>query len=112
MCCRFGHGRSILLWSQTTPPALLLRSAGFRSAVFVVRLLQPAQHFRIHFLGGSKADLEFRGLVDFRGLQAAAGLLSFQAKTLKGVSFPRPGIFLVELLLDNQWVADTSLELK
>jgi hypothetical protein len=32
--------------------------------------------------------------------------------TLKGVSFPQPGIFLVELLLDNQWVADTTLELK
>jgi hypothetical protein len=32
--------------------------------------------------------------------------------TLKGVSFPHPGIFLVELLLDNQWVADTALELK
>ena len=32
--------------------------------------------------------------------------------TMKGVSFPQPGIFLVELLLDNQWVADTTLELK
>ena len=32
--------------------------------------------------------------------------------TLKGVSFPQPGIFLVELLLDNQWVADTTVELK
>ena len=32
--------------------------------------------------------------------------------TVKGVSFPQPGIFLVELLLDNQWVADTTLELK
>lgn len=32
--------------------------------------------------------------------------------TLKGVSFPRAGIYLVELLLDNQWVADTTLELK
>jgi hypothetical protein len=32
--------------------------------------------------------------------------------TMKGVSFPLPGIFLVELLLDNQWVADTSVELK
>jgi hypothetical protein len=32
--------------------------------------------------------------------------------TMKGVSFPQPGIFLVELLLDNQWVADTAVELK
>lgn len=32
--------------------------------------------------------------------------------TMKGVSFPQPGIFLVEFLLDNQWVADTTLELK
>jgi hypothetical protein len=28
------------------------------------------------------------------------------------VSFPQPGIFLIELLLDNQWVADTTVELK
>jgi hypothetical protein len=34
------------------------------------------------------------------------------AVTVKGVSFPQPGIYLVELLLDNQWVADTTLELK
>ena len=32
--------------------------------------------------------------------------------TMKGGSFPQPGIFLVELLLDNQWVADTTVELK
>ena len=32
--------------------------------------------------------------------------------TLKGVSVPQPGFFLVELLLDNQWVADTTVELK
>jgi hypothetical protein len=32
--------------------------------------------------------------------------------TMKGISFPQPGIFLVELLLDNQWVADTTVELK
>jgi len=32
--------------------------------------------------------------------------------TLKGVSFPQLGVFLVELLLDNQWVADTTVELK
>jgi hypothetical protein len=32
--------------------------------------------------------------------------------TMKGVAFPQPGIFLVELLLDNQWVADTTVELK
>jgi hypothetical protein len=32
--------------------------------------------------------------------------------TMKGVTFPQPGIYLVELLLDNQWVADTTLELK
>lgn len=31
--------------------------------------------------------------------------------TMKGVSFPQPGIFLVELLLDSQWVADTTVEL-
>jgi hypothetical protein len=28
--------------------------------------------------------------------------------TMTGVSFPQPGIFLVELLLDNQWVADAT----
>jgi hypothetical protein len=32
--------------------------------------------------------------------------------TVKGVSFPQPGIFLVELLRDNQWVADTTVELQ
>lgn len=32
--------------------------------------------------------------------------------TMKGVSFPQPGLFLVELLLDNHWVADTTVELK
>ena len=32
--------------------------------------------------------------------------------TMRGVTFPQPGIFLVELLLDNQWVADTTVELK
>jgi hypothetical protein len=32
--------------------------------------------------------------------------------TVKGVSFPQPGIFLVELLLDNPWVADTTMEVK
>jgi hypothetical protein len=32
--------------------------------------------------------------------------------TMKGVAFPQPGVFLVELLLDNQWVADTTVELK
>jgi hypothetical protein len=32
--------------------------------------------------------------------------------TMKGVSFLQAGIFLVELLLDNRWVADTTVELK
>jgi len=32
--------------------------------------------------------------------------------TVKAISFPQSGIFLVELLLDNQWVADTTEELK
>ncbi len=32
--------------------------------------------------------------------------------TVKGTPFPQPGLFLVELLLDNQWVADTTVELK
>jgi hypothetical protein len=31
---------------------------------------------------------------------------------VKGVSFLQPGIFLVELLLDKQWVADTTVGLK
>jgi hypothetical protein len=31
--------------------------------------------------------------------------------TMKNVCFPQPGFFLVELLLDNQWVADTTVEL-
>jgi len=31
------------------------------------------------------------------------------ALTLKGVRFPQPGIYLVELLCDGQWVADTRL---
>ena len=34
------------------------------------------------------------------------------AVTMKGVSFPQREIFLVELLLDNQWVADTTVEMK
>jgi hypothetical protein len=29
----------------------------------------------------------------------------------EGASIPQAGIFLVELLLDNQWVADATLEL-
>lgn len=32
--------------------------------------------------------------------------------TMNGVCFPQPVIFLVEFLLDNQWEADTTLELK
>ena len=32
--------------------------------------------------------------------------------TMTGVSFPQSGLYLVELLLDNQWVADTTVELK
>ena len=32
--------------------------------------------------------------------------------TMRGVTFPQPGIFLVELLFDDQWVADTTVELK
>jgi hypothetical protein len=32
--------------------------------------------------------------------------------TMKGSSFPQPGVFLVELLLDDQRVADTTVELK
>jgi len=31
------------------------------------------------------------------------------ALTLRGVPFPRPGIYLVELFCDGQWVADTRL---
>ena len=29
--------------------------------------------------------------------------------TLKGVRFPQPGIYLVELFCDSQWVADTTI---
>jgi hypothetical protein len=32
--------------------------------------------------------------------------------TMTGVCFPRPGLYLVELQLDNQWVADTMVDLK
>ena len=31
--------------------------------------------------------------------------------TMKDVSFPKPGLYLVELHCDAQWVADTTLEL-
>ena len=31
------------------------------------------------------------------------------ALTLKGVRFPQPGIYLVELFCDAQWVADTKV---
>jgi hypothetical protein len=31
------------------------------------------------------------------------------ALTLKGVRFPQPGIYLVELFCEGQWVADTRL---
>jgi hypothetical protein len=31
--------------------------------------------------------------------------------TLKGVPFPQPGLYLVELYCDNEWVADTPLHL-
>jgi hypothetical protein len=31
------------------------------------------------------------------------------ALTLKGVRFPQPGIYLVELFCDGQWVADTRV---
>ncbi len=34
------------------------------------------------------------------------------AMTMNGVSFPRAGLYLVELFIENQWVADTTLELK
>jgi len=32
--------------------------------------------------------------------------------TLRDVSFPQPGLYLVELILDNEWVTDTTLQLK
>lgn len=31
--------------------------------------------------------------------------------TMKGIPFPKPGLYLVELHCDAQWVADTTLEL-
>ena len=31
------------------------------------------------------------------------------ALTLKGVRFPQPGTYLVELFCDGQWVADTRI---
>jgi hypothetical protein len=34
------------------------------------------------------------------------------ALTLKGVRFPQPGIYLVELYCSAQWVADTTLRLQ
>jgi hypothetical protein len=34
------------------------------------------------------------------------------ALTLKGVRFPQPGIYLVELFCDAQWVADTTILLR
>jgi hypothetical protein len=33
------------------------------------------------------------------------------AYTIQGCRFPQPGIYLVELFCDAQWVADTTLEL-
>jgi hypothetical protein len=33
------------------------------------------------------------------------------AFTMQGCLFPTPGVYLVELYCDGQWVADTSLEL-
>jgi uncharacterized protein DUF6941 len=33
------------------------------------------------------------------------------AYTMQGCLFPTPGVYLVELFCDGQWVADTSLEL-
>src|SRR4051794_2675660 len=34
------------------------------------------------------------------------------ALTLKGVRFPQPGIYLVELFCDGQWIADTTVLLQ
>jgi len=34
------------------------------------------------------------------------------ALTLKGVAFPQPGVYLVELYCDAQWVADTAVLLQ
>jgi hypothetical protein len=34
------------------------------------------------------------------------------ALTLKGVRFPQPGIYLVELYCEAQWVADTTVLLQ
>jgi hypothetical protein len=33
------------------------------------------------------------------------------ALTMQGCPFPQPGIYLIELYCNGQWVADTSLEL-
>ena len=33
------------------------------------------------------------------------------AYSMQGCQFPAPGVYLVELYCDNQWVADTSLDL-
>ncbi len=35
------------------------------SGVLLVGPLEPAEHLRVHLLGGGEADLEGHGLVDF-----------------------------------------------
>jgi hypothetical protein len=51
------------------------------------------------------------GSIPSRGTFPDRDTLVNMVVTMKGVSFPQPGIFPVELLLVNQWVADTTVEL-
>src|SRR6266487_812899 len=51
-----------------------------RSAVLVIGLLQPIEHFGIHFVAGREADLQWHGLVNLRRLQTSAWLLPRKAQ--------------------------------
>src|SRR5262245_53796024 len=57
---------------------LRLRFHFILSAVLIVGSLQPIQRFRIHFIARGETYMELHGLMNLRGLQASAGLLSIE----------------------------------
>lgn len=74
----------------------------------------------VHGLGTVRVHVDIRRMSDWQLVHASGPTaVTFQARsqtryialTLPGVPFHRPGMYAVELLCNNTWVADASLEL-
>ena len=93
--------------------------------------IRPKQypHVQRHFvafaqLSGGLGEVSFYFDVNFAATSelvhtTTPGLLKFAHRdqvvqlsfTIPGCPFPKPGIYLVELFCNSQWIADTKLEL-